>query len=165
MTPYQAFLVDSIRRGLDDVATIVRFFSPGDLDRELRPGQWTLRQHLVHMRITEERYLERLEGILTSGSYVPSPRPTDTPQSSESIEDILAGFLAAGRRSVEVFDGLSDAQWNLVFNHPTIWGDVTIEWWAERYNQHTAEHLDEFWMYRQLAGLTPEAYARVTAGV
>jgi len=164
MTPYQAFLVAAIRRGLDDVAGIIQFFPPAAIERELRPGQWTIRQHLAHMRTVEQRYLERLEGVLATGAYVPAPAPTDAPGTDEPIKDILEGFLAAGRRSHDLFNGLSDAQWNVRFVHPTIWGEVSVEWWAERFNQHVAEHLDEFWMYRQLAGLSPEAYARVTAG-
>jgi hypothetical protein len=163
MNEYQSFLVDSMARGIEDVRDTVRFFPPDAVDRPLRPGEWTLREHLTHMRIVEERYLERLNGILASGDYVPSPAPQGTQVSGEPLDAVLDAYVAAGRALVDVYRGLADLQWGQVFNHPTIWGDVTIEWWAHQVIQHAYEHLDELWTLRKFAGLTPEALARVTA--
>ena len=162
MTDYQAFLIQALTRDLDDVVDFVRFFPKDAVDREIRPGEWTLRQHLQHMRITEERYLLRLEGILATGAHVLPPPPQGAQQSDEPLDVTLEAYRAAGHRLIDLFQSLTDDQWRLVFNHPTIWGDISVEWWAHQVIQHTAEHVDEFWTLRKFAGLTPEALERVT---
>ena len=164
MNDYQTFLLQCIRSGLQEIAGLLRTVPPESLDRELKRGEWSVRRHAHHLRQIEGRYLERLEGIVERGGGLPPPVQHLEPAADEPMEAMLAGYLDAGQQAAAIFERLSEHQWQAVFNHPTIWGDVTVEWWAERFIQHTAEHIDELWMLKQLAGLTPEAYDRVRRG-
>ena len=156
MTPYQQFLVDSLRRGADEVEGLVRHFPAARVDEELVPGAWAARRHMSHLRDVEGRYVERLEGVLADGEYVPVAVRQIAPKDDEPIDEMLDAYLNARNRAIEVYEGLSGKQWAHAFNHPTIWGDVTVEWWAERFNQHTAEHIEGLWMLRQCTGLKRE---------
>ena len=161
MTPYQTFLVRTIRSGLDEVAALAQSFSPDSVDREWRWGEWSLRQHAHHLRQVEGRYLERLQMVLQGGSDVPAPVQHLPPTDGEPLEAMIEGFLAAGESAASTFANLTSEQWMTTFIHPTIWGEVTVEWWAERFVQHTAEHLHGLWMLKQLTGLTPDVLARL----
>ena len=163
MNNYRAFLIDTLRSGLVQIVELVQAF-PGDLTSSaLRPAEWPVRQHVHHLRHIEGRYLERVEGVLAGSNHVPSKVEHLEAPANEPLESMLSGFVACRERALVVFNDLPDEHWLRVFTHPTIWGEVTIEWWAERFIQHTAEHLDELWMLKQLAGLQPEAYERLTA--
>lgn len=158
MNDYQRFLVRMLRHGVEEASALLATFTGEEIDRELRSGAWTVRRQAHHLRQVEGRYVERLEAVLAGSGHVPAPVQHRPPDESESVDAMIAGFRERGLRAAEIFEGLRPDQWGIVFNHPTLWGDVTVEWWAARFIQHTAEHLGELWMFRQLAGLSPEAY-------
>lgn len=163
MTAYQTFLIETLRGGLQETATLLRSFPPESVDREWKQGEWSVKRHAHHLRQIEGRYVQRLELTIEGSDRVPEPVQHLPPTGDESVESMVAGYVEARQRALAIFERLAEAQWKTVFNHPTIWGDVTIEWWAERFIQHTAEHLDDLWMFKQLAGITPDAYERVAA--
>ena len=76
MTPYRQFLVDSLRRTAEEVDGLVRHFPAAAAAAELVPGEWAERRHVGHLRDTERRYLERLEGVLEGWAIRARPRPT-----------------------------------------------------------------------------------------
>lgn len=156
MTPYQQFLVDSLRRGAAEVEGLVRNFPAGLVDKELVLESWAARRQMSHLRDVEGRYVERLEGVLADGEYVPVAVRHIAPRDDEPIGEMLDAYLTARNRAIGVYEALGEARWGHVFNHPTIWGDVSVEWWAERFNQHTAEHIEGLWMLRQYTGLNSE---------
>ena len=97
---------------------------------------------------------------MRDGQYVPAPVQHVEPEDGEAAVDILDGFLDARRRAIEVYEGLAEAQWAQIFNHPTIWGDVSVEWWAERFIQHSTEHVEGLWMLRQYVPLDEQVRDR-----
>jgi hypothetical protein len=163
MNAYQHFLTSTLSSGLTEVVALVRAFPLQSMNRELRPGAWPVRRHMHHLRHIEGRYLERMEEVLAGSGRVPAKVQHAEPPDDEPLDSMLAAFVATREKALSIFHGLSEGHWAQVFTHPTIWGDVTIEWWAERFVQHTAEHLGELWMLKQLSGLRPEAYQRLTA--
>jgi DinB superfamily len=166
MTPYRQFLVDSLRRGAAEVEGLVLHFPAESADTELVPGEWAARTHISHLRDIERRYVERLEGVLADGEYVPVAVQHIGPRNDETVAEMLEGYREARERAIEIYEGLGAERWAHVFNHPTIWGDVTVEWWAERFIQHTAEHIEGLWMLRQYAALDGrprERYRRLLA--
>lgn len=162
MAEYQQFLLETIRRGAEELPGLARFFPPDRLRWKPRPASWSAMQHLHHLRLVEQRYLERLEGVLAHGEYVPAPtpKPGAEPEASESSKAIVADYLRAREREIAVLERLAPADWRRRFEHPTGWGEVSVEWWAERIVQHTADHLQGLWMLRQMTGLTPDARER-----
>lgn len=158
-TEYQAFLLRTLRGGLEEVSALVRAFPGSAADRDWIRDAWPVRQHINHLRQIEGRYLQRLELTLEGSDRIPPPVEQAPPAPDEPMESILDGYLDAGWRALAVFEGLTPEQWATRFVHPTIWGEVSVEWWAERFAQHTAEHIDELWMMKQLSGMTDAAYA------
>ena len=161
MNEYQAFLVRSLRRGIEDADALIRVFPRDSLDREWTPGAWPVRRQAHHLRQIQGRYLDRLENTLAANGRVPAPVQHLQPDMEEAMESVLSGFVEAGNRAATMLEQLSESDWVRAFNHPTIWGDINVQWWAERFVQHTAEHLSELWMFQQLSGLTADAYERV----
>ena len=73
----------------------------------------------------EGRYLERLEGVLAEGEYMPAAQPQVEPaDDSKTVSEILALFVALRGRALALFRSLSAAQWEQEFEHPTLWGDL-----------------------------------------
>ena len=162
MNDRQRFALDVMRRQLEELRGLVARFPTEFVDWEPR-GAWSLRTHLHHMRHTEQRYLDRLEGVLASPDYVLPPAELPPTDPEEDTNDIVAGYALRRERAMAIFEDLKDDQWSTTFNHPTVWGDVTLTWWAERLVHHTADHLQTLWMRTQLATLTPEARRRLSA--
>jgi hypothetical protein len=153
MTPYQQFLLETLRAQERELAGLIEFFPAGHLDQPLRKGDWSTREHMNHVRMVERRYRDRLQGIVAGDETVPPPVRNRPPGEGEPIGDMVAGYRDARQSAIGLFEALAPPAWNRVFNHPTIWGDVTVEWWAERMVQHTAEHLETLWMMRQRWGV------------
>ncbi len=162
MTEYQDVLTETIARGVIDLRNVVRHFPRDRIDWQPSPDGWSAKQHLHHMRHTEERYLDRLEGILRKGlAYTPPPVQPSVADPAESVEAVVKGYVSIRRREVTVLKGLSEDAWSSTFVHPTIWGEISVEWWAERIVEHSVDHLHNLWMLRQLAGLKPETFKRL----
>ena len=160
MTAYREFLVEQIGRDTATVQAFVEYFPADRWEWSAGPKLWPAREHLNHVRNVELRYLERLEGVLAAGEYVPEARPREEPgDPSEPIAAIVEAFAATRALEVAALAGLSASQWAHTFDHPTLWGRVSVEWWAERIVEHTAQHIDGLWMVRQLSAVAPERVA------
>lgn len=161
MTEYQDVLIETIGRGLSDVSQFARHFPRDRVEWDPLANGWSVKQNLHHMREVEERYLDRLEGVLREGrEYTPpAVQPSDA-DPAESLESIVEGYGAAREKETAILKGLSGEEWRCVFVHATIWGEISVEWWAERMVEHTADHLHNLWMLRQLSGLQPESLGR-----
>jgi len=142
VTAHRTFLLEQIEAGTQAVQGLVEHFPAGRWDWQPRPESWSARQNLNHLRNVEGRYLERLEGVLAEGEYVQAPRPAEEPASSgETVSEILEQFVALRGRELELFRGLTEAQWHQEFDHPTLWGVISVEFWAERLVTHGSEHV------------------------
>ncbi len=157
MTDYREFLLYQIEIDTEEMRGLVHHFPPDRWDWRPGPGQWTAREHLNHARNVERRCLERLEGVLAHGEYVPPAKPQSEPvDRSESPTTLLEDYVSLRRREIAAFRPLTPSQWAHEFDHPTLWGRITVEWWAERVVEHTAEHLQGLWALRQLTAIDPE---------
>ena len=75
---------------------------------------------------------------------------------------LVEDYAAARQREVAVLQALTPTQWEQEFDHPTLWGRVSVEWWAERILHHTSDHLQALWMLRQLTAINPERLQALT---
>ena len=90
--------------------------------------------------------MERPERVLAEGEYVPAARPQVKPaDNSKTVSEILEQFMALRGRELALFRSLSDAQWEQEFDHPTLWGVTSVEFWAERVITHCSEHVQALW--------------------
>ncbi len=157
MTDYREFLLEQIERDTLEMRGLVEHFPPNRWDWRPEPEAWSAREHLHHARNVERRYLERLEGVLAHGEYVPAPKTQQEPgETSEEPATILEEYAALRGREVATLGRLTPDQWRHEFDHPTLWGRVSVEWWAERMVEHTTEHLQALWALRQLTAIAPE---------
>ncbi len=75
MADYREFLVHQIEIDTGEMRGLVQHFPSDRWHWRLGPKLWTAWEHLNHARNVERRYLERLEGVLEHGEYVPSAHP------------------------------------------------------------------------------------------
>ena len=71
MTPYHDTLIETLSGGMLDLRGFVEHFPVDRWDWKPAPTNWSVRRNLHHMRDTDQRYLERLEGVFREGKYVP----------------------------------------------------------------------------------------------
>jgi hypothetical protein len=84
------------------------------------------------------------------------------PDPAESIDVILDPYAAARNRIIVTQGGLSPEEWATIFTHLTLWGTISVEWWAERVIEHSTDHPYNLWMIKQLASVTPHVRERFT---
>jgi hypothetical protein len=163
VTAYEEFLLKQIEEDTETVQGLVRHFPADRWD--WAPGElWTARQHLIHLRNTEDRFLDRLRGVLAHGEYAPSSGPQPAPrESAEEPGSIVAEYAALRAQEVETFHSLTAAQWSHTFDHPTAWGRVSVAFWADRVFGHTADHIQGLIWLRQLSEIEPERAERFAA--
>ena len=162
VTAYRTFLLEQIEAGTQAVQGLVRHLPADRGDCRPAPERWSARENLNHLRNVERRYLERLEGVLAEGEYVPPTKPDVEPaDASESLSAILEQFVALRGRELALFRRLSPAQWEHGFDHPTLWGVISVEFWAERIITHCSEHVQALWLSRQLSAIQPERLRRL----
>ena len=71
---------------------------------------------------------------------MPAARPQVEPaDNSATVSAILEQFVELRGRELALFRGLSAAQWEHEFDHPTLWGVISVEFWAERVITHCSE--------------------------
>ena len=121
MTAHRTFLLEQIEAGTQAVEGLVEHFAAERWDWQPKPESWSARENLNHLRNVEGRYLERLEGVLAEGEYVPTARPQVEPaDDSETVTEILEQLAALRGRELALFRGLSAEQWKHEFDHPTL---------------------------------------------
>jgi len=164
MADYREFLVHQIEVDTAEMRGLVQHFPPDRWNWRPGPQLWTAWEHLNHARNVERRYLEQLEGVLEHGEYAPSARPATEPEDQDETPLALVDDYSGLRhREIDIFQALSADQWRQEFNHPTLWGHVSVQWWAERVVAHTTEHLQGLWMLRQLTAIDPDRIHALTA--
>ena len=100
--------------------------------------------------------------MLAHGQYSPPVRRSEGDPRGRLLE-IAKDYAAVRERELHVLRGLTPEQWEHRFDHPTIWGEVSMQWWPERLCQHTAEHLGSLWLLRQLTAVEPRRLAEAAS--
>ena len=125
------------------------------------PGAWTLRQHLQHMREAEGRYVVGLDGLLRDGTAAVVEVGTPEPAEGATLASLADAFCDVRGTFIDRLEELGPDDWERRGTEPSLWGEVTVEWWAERAIQHAAEHISETWLIRKLAGVSADTIARL----
>jgi hypothetical protein len=156
---------DSLLRLLDGqrafVAHAGRYWVEDTGDAVYLPGAWTLRQHLQHVSEAEVRYVVGLEGLLRDGTATVVEVNAPEPPVGATLASLADAFCEARGRFIDRLAELGPDDWERRGTEPSFWGEVTVEWWAERAIQHAAEHISETWFIRKLAGVSTDTIARL----
>lgn len=112
-----------------------------DLDRPPAAGEWTLRQVLAHVLLTERRYLYQVEYALRRGDREPvyvQPDIKLEPEETGGEVEAWAQRLAQARSDSASLAPTPDA----ALTRPTQWAgyDVDVRFRLHRFAAHFAEH-------------------------
>lgn len=121
---------------------------PGAHDRSPRPGEWSVRETLVHMRNTVVMvYGLRIRRLL----YETNPVFTDYDEAifrredlrrGESLDQLERMIVHEHEQIAGLLDGLSDDGWAREGRHPQL-GPMSIELLARRAAEHALEHTQQ----------------------
>lgn len=143
------------------VAHAGRYWVEDTGDAVYLPGAWTLRQHLQHLSEAEKRYVVGLDGLLRDGVATVLEVGTPEPAEDATLASLAGAFCEARGVLIDRLAALEPEEWEREGIEPSFWGDVSVEWWAERAIQHAAEHISETWFIRKLAGVSADTIARL----
>ena len=120
----------------------------GAHDRPPRPGEWSVRETLIHTRNTVMMaYGLRIRRLL----YEVSPVFADYDEAAfrqedlrrgESVDDLVGMIVREHEQIAALLDGLPDDRWTREGRHPEL-GPMSIELLARRAAEHALEHTQQ----------------------
>jgi hypothetical protein len=138
-------ILAQIRSAPSILAEAVAGLPPGQHDRAPRPGEWSARETLIHLRnVIVMVYGLRIRRLL----YERDPVFADYDEATfrredlarrEPIEDVLRMIIAEHKQIVRLLDGLPDDRWTRAGRHPEL-GPMSIASLAGQVGPHTEEH-------------------------
>jgi len=147
-TPYTKYLGDRdplavIADNIERVGTLARGWTADRFERSYAPGKWSARQILTHLAQTEFALGTRARMAVATPGYVAQAWDQDSWIGLDARLDgaaALAAFLAAARMNLVCFEGLSDAQRAIGFEHPE-YGTISVDWIIHQMAGHHINHL------------------------
>jgi hypothetical protein len=120
----------------------------GAHDRPPRPGEWSVRETLIHTRNTVMMaYGLRIRRLL----YEEDPLFADYDEAlfrvedlrrDESVDDLVGMIVREHEQIAALLDGLPDDRWARQGRHPDL-GPMSIELLARRAAEHALEHTQQ----------------------
>jgi hypothetical protein len=169
---YRSELIARIRAATDDLAWAVRGLPPADQQYRPNANEWTIHQHVSHMRDMEEAvYLPLLRWATVPEMLDPLDynrrdwleRRYDP---EEALSHVLNDLVRIRDEELMVFRDMTDGTWT-AFRTDTRWGPLTCQWIAELIYRHALDHLQGIMALKQdlhLAALQPPPSARGFVG-
>ena len=163
---YRTELTGRVRQVTDDVAWAVRSLTPEQYHYRPAENDWSIHEHLGHMRdMEQEVYLPLLRWATVADMLDPLDysrrewhelryRP------AEQLPAVLEDLLRMRDEELLIFRDMSDSTW-MRWRNDTRWGPLTCQWLAELMYRHALDHLQGLMALRQdinLAMLQPPAY-------
>ncbi|MCC7366059.1 MAG: DinB family protein [Dehalococcoidia bacterium] len=162
---YRTELAARIRATMDDIAWVIRGLAPGAAHYTPAEGEWSIHEHLAHLRDTEQEvYLPLLRWATVPEMLDPldysrkewHERRYDPAEQLTRIVDDLARIRD---EELLIFRDLPDHIWTR-WRTDTRWGPLTTQWVAEAIYRHALDHLQGVMALRQdinLAAMQPPA--------
>jgi len=143
---YRTELVARLRLATDDLAWAVRGL--GTQDQHYRPadGEWSIHEHVAHLRVMEQEvYLPLLRWatvphMLDPRDYSRREWHERRYQPAEPITTLLDEIGRMRDEELLVFRDMSDETWTR-WRDDTRWGPITCQWVAELMYRHVLDHL------------------------
>lgn len=161
---YRMELVTRLRLASDDLAWAVRGVNPEDLPYKPTDQEWSIHEHLSHLRDMErEVYLPLLRWATVPEMLDPldynrrewHERRYDP---DESVTSILNELSRIRDEELTIFRDMDDRMW-LRLRTDTRWGPLSCQWLAELMYRHVLDHMQGIMALRQdlhLAALQPQ---------
>jgi hypothetical protein len=145
MTPDHSQLVDRIRGAAKELERAVAGVPAGRHDRPPRPGEWSVRETLIHLRnvvlMVHGLRLRRLlyETDPVFADYDEATARREDLARAEPIDDYVRMIVAEHEQTAGLLGALPDDRWARAGRHPEL-GPMSIELLARRMGEHTSEH-------------------------
>ena len=160
---YRVELTTRLRLAGDDLAWAVRNVSSTDLHYKPNETEWSVHEHLAHLRDMErEVYLPLLRwatvpDMLDPLDYNRREWHEHRYNPEETTADILYDYSRMRDEELAIFREMSDVTW-MRYRTDTRWGPLTCQWIAELMYRHVLDHLQGIMGLQQdihLAALEP----------
>lgn len=151
---YRFELLTRLRLAGDDLAWAVRGLDRRDLHYSPGRGEWSMHEHLAHLRdMEQEVYLPLLRwatvpDMLDPLDYSRREWHDRRYSSDEPVGSILNEIGRMRDEELAIFREMDDVTWTRL-QTDTRWGPVTCQWIAELMYRHVLDHLQGVMGLRQ----------------
>jgi hypothetical protein len=148
MSPDHRAILDRIRSAPAALREALHKVRAGAHDRPPRPGEWSIRETLIHTRnSTVMVYGLRIRRLLYEADpvfadYDEATFRREDLQRRESVDDLVRMIVREHEQIAGLLDGLPDDRWTRQGRHPQL-GAMSIELLARRVYEHTLEHTQQ----------------------
>lgn len=162
---YRMELVTRLRLATDDLAWSVRGLRRDELQYKPNEREWSIHEHLAHLRDMErEVYLPLLRwatvpDMLDPLDYNRREWHEHRYDAEEATGSILDDIARMRDEELTIFREIDDVTWTRL-RTDTRWGPLSCQWTAELMYRHVLDHLQGIMGLRQdlhLAALQPAA--------
>ncbi len=160
---YRSELTARLRAVTDDIAWVVRGTSGEQGHYKPADYEWSLHEHLAHMRdMEQEVYLPLLRWATVPEMLDPLDYSRKDWHSSryhpmEELSSIVSDIQRIRDEELAIFRTMNDITWTK-FRNDTRWGPLTCQWIAELMYRHALDHIQGMVALKQdlnLATLQP----------
>ncbi len=160
---YRAEIVSRLRSITDDLAWAVRGLSPAKAGYRAGPDEWSMHEHLSHLRDLErEVYLPLLRwatvpDMLDPLDYSRRDWHDHRYDAEEPLSRVMDDIQRMRDEELLIFRDMTDPTWSRM-RSDTRWGPLTCQWIAELMYRHVLDHLQGVMALKQdlnLAALQP----------
>jgi hypothetical protein len=148
MSPDHRAILQRIRAVPDALQQALATVRPGAHDRPPRPGEWSVRETLIHTRNTVMMvYGLRIRRLLYEtdpvfADYDEAVFRREDLQRGESVDDLVHMIAREHEQIAGLLDGLPDDRWARQGRHPEL-GLMSVEVLARRAGEHAFEHTQQ----------------------
>ncbi|HJP40820.1 MAG TPA: DinB family protein [Dehalococcoidia bacterium] len=145
-TNYRTGLISRLRAVTDDLSWAVRGATSDMLTYRPSTNEWTIHEHLAHLRdMEQEVYLPLLRwstipDMLDPRDYNRREWYEERYRPDESLASIMDDVGRMRDEELLIFRDMSDVTWTR-FRIDTNWGPLTCEWTGELMYRHALDHL------------------------
>lgn len=169
---YRMEITTRLRLATDDLAWMMRGLTPGQLSYKPDENEWSMHEHLSHLRdMEQEVYLPLLRWATVPEMLDPRDynrrewhehryRPT------EAAKSVLDDYQRMRDEELLIFRDMRDHTWTR-WRNDTRWGPITCQWLAELMYRHLLDHMQGLMALKQdvgLAALQPPLLAKQYVG-
>ncbi len=160
---YRSELTSRLRSATEDLAWAVRHLAPSRAAYRPSDEEWSVHEHLAHVRdMEQEVYLPLLRwatvpDMLDPLDYNRRDWHQQRYNPGEPLASISDDISRMRDEELAIFRDMTDTLWAR-FRTDTRWGPLTCQWLAELMYRHTIDHLQSIMALRQdlnLAALQP----------
>jgi hypothetical protein len=160
---YRAELVTRLRLATDDLSWAVRGLTNDDLLYQPNEREWSVHEHLAHLRdMEQEVYLPLLRwatvpDMLDPLDYNRREWHEHRYNPGENVRSLLDDIARMRDEELTIFRQMDDIAWTRL-QTDTRWGPLSCQWLAELMYRHVLDHLQGIMGLRQdlhLAALQP----------